>query len=153
RHGVLRAEPVEQLLTPHAKRRAQTAWRIVDAGVDHLAVARGGLRADQLVLFQHQHAMPGLGQCFTYRQPHYAGTDDDGLDICRHCGCRAGGVEGPVRSRRRMINLKMTYIARNAATFAPTAPTVMNHAHAWKLMVVATIRFAAPSTNISAAQL
>ena len=84
---------IEQLLAAHAQRRAQAAGRIVDAGVDHLAVAGGSLRADQLVLLQHHHLVAGHGQRPGDGQPDRAGADDDGFDVGGHgvlpCACAA----------------------------------------------------------------
>ena len=81
RHVVLGAEGVEQLLAAHAQRGAQAARRIVDAGVDHLAVARARLRADQGVLLQHHRLVAGQGQRARHGQPDGAGPDDNGLHV------------------------------------------------------------------------
>ena len=74
RHVVLGAEGVEQLLAAHAQRGPQAARRIVDAGVDHLAVARARLRADQLVLLQHHRLVAGHGQRARDGQPDGTGA-------------------------------------------------------------------------------
>ena len=82
---------------------------------------------------------PAIGQRPGDGQAHRAGADDDGFDVRGHgllpCACGVGSSE---RNLRRMIDRKTQYCARKATTLAPTAPKVMNQAHAWKLMVVAT---------------
>ena len=83
-HVVLGAEAVEQLLAAHAQPRPQAARRIVDAGVDHLAVARGGFRADQLVLLQNHQLVGGRGQRAGNSQSHHAGAHHDGFNVWRH---------------------------------------------------------------------
>ena len=89
RHAAPLAEPVELVLALDAQLRAQTAGRIVDAGVDHLGVARGRLRADQLVLLEHHDLLARHRQRTADRQADHAGADDDGLDIRVHGGGQA----------------------------------------------------------------
>jgi len=109
RHLVLGAEGIEQLLAAHAQGRAQAARRIVDAGVDHLAVAGAGLRADQLVLLQHHHLMAGDRQRPGDGQAHRAGADDDGFDVRGHgllpCACACSSE----RNLWRTIDRKIQY--------------------------------------------
>ena len=109
RHAVLGAEGVEQLLAAHAQRRPQAAGRIVDAGVDHLAVARARLRADQLVLLQHHRLMAGQGERARHRQPDDAGPDDNGLHVRRHAPLPCRGAfytrDAPSRKTRQRLSV------------------------------------------------
>ena len=54
RHGVLLAEGVEELLAADAQLRLEGARAVVDARVDNLAVARGGLGAGEGVALQKE---------------------------------------------------------------------------------------------------
>ena len=67
----LGAVAVEELLARDAEPRLQAARRVVDAGMDHLAVARAGLRADRIGALEDDHLEPG------HRQPARAGEPDD----------------------------------------------------------------------------
>ena len=80
----LSAVVVEPPLALDAEPRLQAAGRVVDAGMDDLAVARAGLAADQLVTFQEDNLAPGLGQRPGRGQPDDAGADDDRFDPLRH---------------------------------------------------------------------
>ncbi len=62
RHAMSGAEIIEQRLAADAKPRLQRALRIIDAGMDHLAVAGAGLHADMIVLFQDDGVVPGKVQ-------------------------------------------------------------------------------------------
>ena len=59
RHALLGAIGVERLATRDAEPRHQAAGRIINAGVDHLAVARGCLGADPFRGIQDDHFAAG----------------------------------------------------------------------------------------------
>ena len=84
RDATAAAVVVEPPLALDAEPRLQAAGRVVDAGMDDLAVARAGLAADQLVALQEDHLAPGLGQGAGDRKADHAGADHDGLDPLRH---------------------------------------------------------------------
>ena len=71
---------VEELLALDAGPRLQAARRVVDAGVDHLAVARAGLGADRVGALEDDDLAPGRGQPLRDREPDDAGPDDDAVD-------------------------------------------------------------------------
>ncbi len=60
--AVLLAITVKRMLAADAHPRHQAAGTVVDAGMDHLAVTRGGHGADPLGGFQHDHFAPCLCQ-------------------------------------------------------------------------------------------
>ena len=80
RHALLGAVGVERLAAGDAEPRHEAAGRIVDAGVDHLAVARGGLGADAFGGFQDDHLAPGQRQRARHRQADDAGAHHDAID-------------------------------------------------------------------------
>ena len=84
RHAMALAEVVHLLLAFDAQPRAQAAGRVVNARVDHLAVARGGLGPDQVVLFEHQHLLAGHRQGARDREPDSAGPHNNRFDIGVH---------------------------------------------------------------------
>ena len=59
RHAVRGAEFVEHAPAAHAVPRAQRAGRVVHAGMDHLAVARGHAVADAVGRLRDDHLMAG----------------------------------------------------------------------------------------------
>ena len=67
---------VEQRLASHAQPRLQRPPGVVDAGVDHLRVARTALPADHLGTLGHHHFQAFPRQFAGHRKPHRAGTDD-----------------------------------------------------------------------------
>ena len=81
RHPAVGAEGVEPLAAPHAEPRLGRALRVVDAGVDHLGIARAGLAADETLGLEHQHLVPGLRQRPRRRQPDDARPDHDAPDL------------------------------------------------------------------------
>ena len=56
------AEIIQKTFALDAKPRLQRALRIIDAGMDHLAVAGAGLHADMIVLFQDEGLEPAPAQ-------------------------------------------------------------------------------------------
>ena len=81
--AALGAVVVQHLLALHAQTRFQRAGRVVDAGVDDLAVARAGAGAKGVGGFQHHHFAPLQRQRARHRQAHHAGADDHGVDLLR----------------------------------------------------------------------
>ena len=81
RHAALPAIVVEHVLALDAGARHQAAGGVVDAGVDHLGVARGGLGADPLRGVQHQHLAPGERQRARHRQADDAGADHHAIEF------------------------------------------------------------------------
>src|SRR5205807_1366059 len=75
RNGAPGAELVEPLTPSDAQLRLERARRIVDAGVDHLAVARTRPGAEARGGFEDQHLAPGERQLPRHREAHDAGAD------------------------------------------------------------------------------
>src|SRR5260221_4240218 len=84
RHAALGAIGVEHLAAGDAGARLETTPRIIDAGMDDLAVARGGLEADAVFALQHHHLDAGARQRPRHREPDHPGADDDAFDRFRH---------------------------------------------------------------------
>ena len=80
-NAVLAAVMVQGLFAADAHPRHQASGGIVDAGVDHLAVARRGDGADALSRFQHDHLAAGLGQPARDRKADDASTNNDALNL------------------------------------------------------------------------
>ena len=76
-----RAVVVEGAFAVDAHPRHQAAGLVIDAGVDHLAVARGGDGADALGRFEHDHLATGLREPPRDRKADHAGPDDDAVDL------------------------------------------------------------------------
>ena len=74
---------IEPVLAGHAEPRLQRTLRIVEAGMDDLAVARGCLGADPFGGLDHQHLAPGQRQRPRDGEADDAGPDHHALDI-RH---------------------------------------------------------------------
>src|SRR6185437_10418753 len=70
--------------------RLEAAPRVVDAGMDDLAVARGGLEADAVFAFEHHDLDAGARQRPRHREPDHPGADDDAFDRFRHDANSAG---------------------------------------------------------------
>ena len=68
------------MLAADAHPRHQASGRVIDAGVDHLAVARGGDGADAFGRFQHDDFAAGLRQPPRDRETDHARADDDAID-------------------------------------------------------------------------
>ena len=92
RNAVIGAVLVKRLLAADAHPRHQAAGRIVDAGVDDFAVARGGNRADPLRRLQNDDLAAGLGQPTGDGETDHAGTDNDTLNFV-HLQSRSGLVD------------------------------------------------------------
>ena len=75
RHAAARAIVVERVAAGDAEPRLEAAGRVVDAGVDHLAVARARFRADGFGGLDNHHLAAGAGQ-----SPRHGEADDTGAD-------------------------------------------------------------------------
>src|SRR5207244_11413153 len=80
-NAVIAAILVERALAAHAHLRHQAAGAVIDAGVDHLAVAGGGDGADALGSLEHDHFAARLGQPPCDREPDHPSSDDDAIDL------------------------------------------------------------------------
>ena len=87
RDMALLAMCIEQLLAAHAQARLQRSGRVVQAGVDDLAVARAHPGADRVRAFQHQRFQPAHRQRAPYRQADNPGTDHDSIDSIHARDC------------------------------------------------------------------
>ena len=85
RDAVLAAITVERMLAGDAHARHQAPRLVVDAGVDHFAVARRRDGADALGRFQHDHLAPGLREPPRHRKADHASPDHDALDLVHGC--------------------------------------------------------------------
>src|SRR5260370_34123501 len=91
RDTVIAAVPVERLLAADAHLRHQAAGAIIDAGMDHLAVARRGHGADALGRLQHDHFAARLGELPRHRKPYHTRSDDDAINLV-HVRFRSGNL-------------------------------------------------------------
>ena len=85
-NAVARAILVKLAFTAYAHPRHQAAGLVIDAGMDHLAVPRGGDRADALSRFQHDHFATGLGEAPRDRQTDHARPNYDALNLVHFLG-------------------------------------------------------------------
>ena len=77
RHAAFGAVGVQLLLALHAQPRLERAGRVVDAGVNHLAVARAGAGAKGVGGLQQHDLAAGQRQRACHRQPNHACADHD----------------------------------------------------------------------------
>ena len=89
RNAVIGAISVQRAPAADAHLRHQAAGAVVDPGMDHLAVARGGHRADALGLIQHDHFAAGPSQPARDRKPDHPGSDNDAINSV-HVSFRSG---------------------------------------------------------------
>src|SRR4029077_3327713 len=80
-HAVLAAIGVEPLAPLDAAPVLEAAGRIIEAAMDHLAVARGGLETDRVGAFEDDDLMARERQCPRDRQADHPGADDDRFDL------------------------------------------------------------------------
>ena len=73
--AVLFAQLVEEAVARDAQPRLQRPRRVIDPGVDHLAVAAGGLLAGARVPLQDHQVGMARGQAGGHGQAHDAGAD------------------------------------------------------------------------------
>jgi len=80
RHAVLGAVGVKQAPAGHAGLGHQAALGIIDAGVDHLGVARAGLGADAFGGLDDDDLTAGKSQRAGDREADHAGADHHAVD-------------------------------------------------------------------------
>ena len=74
---------VQHAPAAHAVARAQRIGRIVHAGMDDLAVARGDAGADAMLGLRHDDVVAGTRRGARGREPDHAGADDEDLHLSR----------------------------------------------------------------------
>ncbi len=79
RHAVLGAIGIHQVRGAREQMLPQSALLVVQPGVDHFGVARGGVLADAGLRFQHQHLAAGRRQRARHGEADHAGADDDAV--------------------------------------------------------------------------
>ena len=79
RHAVRGAEFVQHAPAAHAVARAQRAGRVIHAGMDDLAVARGRAGADGRFRLRHHHLVALARGGAGHRQADHAGSDHQDL--------------------------------------------------------------------------
>ena len=91
RNRALLAIRIQGQLAGDAEACLERTGRIVDPGVDHLAVARAGLGADALGRLEDDHLAAGEGEGARHRQADDTRADDDRVDAFHGAaGCRVG---------------------------------------------------------------
>ena len=90
RHAMLGAIGIEQVAALDAKPRLQTAVRIVQPGMNHLAVAGRGLGAELALFLDDQNFVAGPRQGARNRQANHPGPDHDAFDGIAHRDRLAG---------------------------------------------------------------
>src|SRR5258705_4692163 len=80
-NAVVATISVERALAAHAHLRHQAIGAVIDAGVDHLAVAGGGDGADALSGLEHDHFAARLGQPPCDRKPDHPRSNDDAINL------------------------------------------------------------------------
>ena len=83
-NAVLETIAIQQRFPLDAKGRLFRAWRIVDAGVNDLAVARARYAADPVFRFENQNLSALNGKAPRDRQPNHAGADHYAVNVIRH---------------------------------------------------------------------
>ena len=85
RHAMIFAEAIEHLPSLDAGPRLQRSRRIIEAGMDDLAVARGYAAADAALRLDDDDLASGHGERAADGEPDHTGADDDAIDIrCAH---------------------------------------------------------------------
>ena len=92
---------VQQVAAGDAGGRLQAARRIIDTGVDDLAVARTGLGANRAVPLRDDHGLPGHGEGAGHGQPDDSCSNDKGIDIA-HGTPMTSQMLGMVHSKLEM---------------------------------------------------
>jgi hypothetical protein len=78
--AVLAAIGIQGLLAGHAQPRLERAARVVEPGVDHLAVARADAGADGVRRLEHDALAPAARERARHRQADHAGADHHRID-------------------------------------------------------------------------
>ena len=82
--AALGAVGIELVAPLNAQPRLQRALRVIQAGMDHFAVARTGAGADGIGRFQQHHFAPLEGQRPRHGQAHHARADHHHIDPIHH---------------------------------------------------------------------
>ena len=90
-HPVLRAPGVQALAALHAQAGLERAGRVVQPGVDHLAVACADAGAEGGLALDDHHLEAGAGEAVCAGEADHAGADHDAID-CFHGLGTAGRV-------------------------------------------------------------
>src|ERR1700710_1982450 len=130
RNAVIGAIPVQRVPAADAHLRHQAASAIVDAGMDHLAVARGSHRADTLGRFQHDHFAAGQSELARDRKPDHPRSDNDAINSV-HVSFRSGimardratAAPGYYHSAPRSVHATRWF----ALKYAFSAPALVKH--------------------------
>jgi hypothetical protein len=77
RHPMRHAVFVQQLLAGDAAARLQRSFRVIDAGVDDLRIARAGMGADRVLGLEDHHLASGHGEATRDGEADHARADDD----------------------------------------------------------------------------
>src|SRR5260370_15061045 len=81
RDAVVAAVLIQRPLAADAHPRHQAPRRIIDTGMDHLAVARRCHGADTFRRLHNDHLAAGLRQPPRDRKPDHPGTDNDAFNV------------------------------------------------------------------------
>ena len=81
RHAVIPAEPVEHGVAVDAQPRLGEACRVIDAGMDDLAVARAHPRADRVFGLDDDDLAAGARERAGDRETDDARADDETIDV------------------------------------------------------------------------
>ena len=81
RDAALGAIGVEHLAAGDAEPGLERARRVIDAGMDHLAVARADARAERALGFEQQHFAALRGEFARHGEADDAGADDGAIDF------------------------------------------------------------------------
>src|SRR3990167_3170491 len=104
RHLMAAAPGIQAFAAFQAQFGLERAGRVVDAGVDHLGVAAGGVSADQALRLDYQADLPRLAQARGAGQAERAGANNQGIDTVhvRSVGCLTWGyaVDSGASDRR-----------------------------------------------------
>ena len=84
RHAMLGTVFVEQVAASDTEPRLQAAVRIMQTGMNHLAVARGCFGPDLTLLLQQENVVAVTRQSARHRQADHPGTDHDAFDGIAH---------------------------------------------------------------------
>ena len=103
------AVAVQHLPTGHTVPGLGAVPRVIDAGVDHLGIARARLRADRIRLVDHHYVPPAQRQAPRDRQADHTCADDQAIDGHGHCVSlthpyRAGDTVRPGRRSRTLVS-------------------------------------------------
>ena len=89
-HAMLRAIGVQQMGGARKQTLPEAAFLVVKPGMDHFAVARGGVLADPRLRFQYQHIAAGCRQGPRHREADHARANDDAVGCLHEMSLRRG---------------------------------------------------------------